>query len=503
MGFSRCFNKLRTNGKLFLSGTELAVYHMFRLFKILLVIAAIASVWGCERDYMFRGGSEGLYFSSDTVMFDTIFTSIGSTTKHFRVYNPYSSDLTIDAITLAGGDNSKFRLNINGFPENSLRDMPMRAGDSIFIFVELTIDPSGTSTPFVVTDSILFYTRERVQSVKLIAYGQDVVLLRKEWLKTQRFTKQKPYLIYDYVVVDSTETLTIEAGARLHFHKNASLIVLGSLEVKGTKEEPVTFMGSRLEEWYADKPGQWGYIHLMPGSKNHSIEYAHIKNGTMGIVVDSVGINETEPVYLSNTRIEHIAKQGLLAQTSAIVANNCIFGDCGSASVALTVGGKYEFYHCTIANYFRWAYRSAPALLLSNYYTDKEGVPRTKDLESALFANCIIYGRAENEIVLDFRRPKGGGLDVVINYRFDHSLIRSAAKSDALANTTFYRNVIVNKDPKFIAPFDFNFQLDTLSVAKDAGDVAIGRRFPKDISGNSRIDDGGPDLGAYERKEKQ
>lgn len=468
----------------------------------MLVISAITINWGCERDYIFRGGSEGLRFSSDTVMFDTIFTSIGSTTKHFRVYNPYGSDLTIDAISLAGGSDSKFRLNINGFPENSLRDMPIRAGDSLFIFVELTIDPTGGNTPFVVTDSILFYTRERVQSVKLIAYGQDVVLLRKEWLKTQRFTKHKPFLIYDYVVVDSAETLTIEAGARLHFHKNASLIVLGTLEVKGTRDEPVIFMGARLEEWYADKPGQWGYIHLMPGSKNHIIDYAHIRNGTMGIVVDSVGLNEAEPLYLSNTRIEHIAKQGLLAQTSAIVASNSVFGDCGSASVALTVGGKYEFYHCTIVNYFRWAYRSAPALLLSNYYTGKDGVVRTKDLESAFFNNCIIYGRAENEIGLDFRRIKGGGLDV-INYRFNHSLIRSVANEDALSNTNHYRNVIVNKDPSFIAPFSFNFQLDTLSVAKDYGDDAIGRRFPKDILGNSRTDDVGPDLGAFERKEKQ
>lgn len=468
----------------------------------MLVITTISGLWGCERDYFFRGGSEGLYFSADTVMFDTIFTSIGSTTQHFRVYNPYSSDLTIDAITLAGGDESKFRLNINGFPENSLSDMPVRAGDSLFIFVELTIDPTGSNTPFVVTDSILFYTRERVQSVKLIAYGQDVILLKKEWLKTQRFTKEKPYLIYDYVVVDTAETLTIEPGARLHFHKNSSLIVLGTLEVKGTKEEPVSFMGARLEEWYADKPGQWGYIHLMPGSKNHVIENAYIKNSTMGIVVDSVGMDETAPLYLSNTRIEHVAKQGLMAQTSSIVANNCFVGDCGSASIALTVGGNYEFYHCTVANYYRWAYRSSPALLLSNYYLDHEGVVRTKDLESALFSNCIIDGRAENEIGLDFKRPKGGDLDI-INYRFDHSLIRTVVSNELLANAKYYRNVIVNKDPKFIAPYEFNFLLDTLSIAKDAGDVAIGHLFPKDIHGNSRVSDEGPDLGAFERIEKE
>lgn len=475
---------------------------MLRVLKILLVLAAITGVWGCERDYLFRGGSEGLYFSTDTVMFDTIFTSIGSTTQHFRVYNPYGTDLTIDAIALAGGEDSNFRLNINGFPENSLNDMPMQAGDSLFVFVELTIDPAGSNVPFVVTDSVLFYTRERVQSVKLVAYGQDVVLLRQEWLKTQRFTKDKPYLIYDYVVVDSAQTLTIDPGARLHFHKNASLIVLGSLNVEGTKEEPVTFMGSRLEEWYADKPGQWGYIHLMPGSHNHSINHAIIKNGTVGIVVDSVGIEDAPPLYLSNSRIEHVAKQGLLAQTSSIVASNSVFGDCGSASVALTVGGNYNFYHCTIANYYRWAFRSEPALLLSNYYTDQGGEVRTKDLDAANFWNCIVYGRADNEIGLDFKRPKGGGLDV-INYRFDHSLIRTSASSETLGNTTYYRNILVNEDPLFVAPYDFNYQLDTLSVVKDFGSKEVGQFYPEDMIGNSRVDDEGPDLGALERIEKE
>ena len=66
------------------------------VFKILLPILAVWLVWGCERDYMFRGGNDGVRFSVDTVMFDTIFTSLGSTTKHFRVYNHYGSDMLID-----------------------------------------------------------------------------------------------------------------------------------------------------------------------------------------------------------------------------------------------------------------------------------------------------------------------------------------------------------------------------------------------------------------------
>lgn len=475
---------------------------MVNYTKIGLLVAVIILFIGCERDYVFKGEDDGLHFSTDTVMFDTIFTSIGSTTKLFKVHNPYGNDLTIDNIRLAGGSESSFRLNINGYPNNSLNDLPLQSGDSLSVFVELTVEPSGSNSPIFVSDSILFYTKDKIQSVKLMAYGQDVILLRKETIKTRIFTNKKPYLIYDYLIVDSSETLTIEAGTKLHFYKNASLIVLGSLQVQGTKDAPVTFMGSRLEDWYDDLPGQWDGIYLMPGSTNHVINYANIRNGVFGLVVDSVGINKSEPLYLYNTRIEHILKQGLLAQTSSIIASNCIFGFCGKASVALTVGGDYKFYHCTIANFFKWAYRNEPALLLSNYYRDKNGNYHIMNLDAALFSNCIIYGRANNEIILDFKEIENSGASV-IKYRFDHSLIRTNASHEALSNTNYYRNIIVNKDPGFIDAYNSNFQLDTLSFAKDYGINSIEDKFQFDFLGNSRVNDIGPDLGAYERIEKQ
>jgi hypothetical protein len=302
--------------------------------RVLWGLLFLLLVTGCERDFMFRGGMEGIAFSTDTVMFDTIFTSIGSVTRHFRVYNSYGSDMTIDGIRLAGGDGSPFKINVNGVSSPDVVDVPLRSGDSLFVFVEVTIDPEANADPsFVVTDSIMFYTKERIQSVKLVAYGQDVVLLRKSTIGTRRFTAEKPYLIYDWLVVDTASVLTIDPGAQLHFYKGASLVVSheASLQVKGTKEKPVVFSGSRLEEWYADQAGQWGGIFLRPGSRNHEIDYAHIRNATIGLSVDTVGMDGTPPLKLSNTRIEHISQQGLVAQSSSIVAWNSLFADCGSA----------------------------------------------------------------------------------------------------------------------------------------------------------------------------
>lgn len=462
----------------------------------------ILCVWGCEREFVFRGGESGLNFSVDTLMFDTIFTSIGSTTQNFRIYNPYEEDLTIEEIQLAGGDESSFRLNINGYADNQLTGVRVRAKDSLFVFVEVTIDPVGSNSPFVVADSVMIYTRERLQSVKLIAYGQDVVLLKKKWLETQTFTKEKPYLIYDYIVVDSAQTLTIDPGARLFFHNEASLLVLGTLDVKGTKEEPVLFAGHRLEEWYQDKPGQWGYIHLLPQSKGHSLNYAIIRNGLMGILADSVGLNGGGPLLIDNTKIEHVSNFGLLAQSAGMKVTNSLFADCGTHSVAITVGGNYEFTHCTFANYFDWAYRTTPAVFINNYFVDEQEKVNIVPLQKASFLNCIVYGRNVSELGFDLKYPGGDKYALKPNYLFSSSLIKVAPDFDT-SDENHFQNIIRDQDPFFINPAEYNYQLDTLSIAKDAGAVSYANDVPTDILGNSRLDDDGPDMGLYERQEKK
>ena len=49
------------------------------------------------------------------------------------------------------------------------------------------------------------------------------------------FTNEKPYVIYGYAAVDNDKTLTIDAGARVHFHANSGILVAegGSMKVNG------------------------------------------------------------------------------------------------------------------------------------------------------------------------------------------------------------------------------------------------------------------------------
>ena len=472
---------------------------MAKALKYIMIFILFTGLFSCEREFVYRGGEEGLMLSTDTVMFDTIFTAIGSTTHNFLIYNPYDEDISIEGIELSGGDDSPFRLNINGYAANELSDVKVRAKDSLFVFVEVTIDPVNSNSPIVVSDSVIIRTHERRQSVKLIAYGQDVVLLNKEWLKTQTFTKGKPYLISDYIVVDTAQTLTIEPGARLYFQKDASLLVLGSLIVKGTKDEPVLFAGHRLEDWYVDKPGQWGYIHLLPGSSGTSIDYAIIRNGMMGVLADSVGLNEN-PLEINNTKFEHISTFGLLAQSARIKVTNTLFGDCGTHSLAITVGGEYEFIHCTFANYFDWSFRSTPAVFINNYYMDENNEVKIVPLKKASFENCIIYGRNIGELGYDLKYPDGDLVGLQPHYQFSNCLLKVSDELN-ISNKDHYVNVIKNKDPFFVSVEKYNYQLDTLSVAKDAGNREFAETVPEDILGVNRLEDNGPDLGLYERQE--
>ncbi len=479
---------------------------MQKLKKYIFLLLLPLCFFSCEREFVFLNGSDGLNFSVDTLAFDTIFTSIGSVTKNFKVYNPYDDDLIINAVELGGGDMSNFRLNINGYSDNSVENLRINAKDSLFIFVDITIEPDDSNTPFVVSDSVIFISGEKTQKVNLVAYGQNVNLLKKANVKTTTFTSEKPYLIYDYLIVDSTETLTIEPGAKLHFYTDARLIVFGSLHVDGTTDEPVHFLSHRLDEWYADKPGQWGQIDFMPSSFDNTIDNAIITNSINGIFVDSVGLDNQAPLTINNTVINYISKFGLITQNSSVNVSNTVIGDCGYHSVALTLGGTYNFYHCTIANYSRnWVRaRNTPALFLNNYYTDDTETEIVNPLIEANFYNSIIYGKSSNEIGFDFKEKENDNEEVSwFNYKFESCLIKS--RDLDTSDTERFSNVWLNEDPNFVDPLKQNYQLDTLSFCKDIGNIEIAEQFPYDILNQNRLkeNDNGPDIGAYERVEKE
>ena len=473
------------------------------LLHIFAVAVILISLFACEDEGYMNSPDAQLRFSVDTITFDTIFTTIGSTTQRFTVQNPYDETVLISNIRVAGGNTSNFRLNINGVVGNELYDVEVPANDSIFIFVEVTVDPTGQNLPMVVQDSILFTTNSNLQDINLIAYGQDFVLVKGEELENSiTWTADKPYLVYDYVSVDSLSTLTIEPGTRIHFHKGAGLYVRGTVIADGTVEEPIRFLSDRLEDSYKNVPDQWNSIILFSGSHNNVFDNVVIKNANIGLQVGTIEHEGYASVQLTNSKIENMAYAGLFALKSKIYAYNDVIANCGYYAAALLVGGEYEFYHSTIANYWgRYGNkaRSTSSLVISNVLVvedaNGEKTSYNGDLVKANFGNSIIFGNINKELEL------GDNGENMFNYMFDHCIIQ-IPDTTKTTDKNHYNQVWkgIDYDPEFVDPYDdYIYELDSLSPAIDMGSIDIAKLFPNDILNKSRISDGGPDLGAYER----
>lgn len=441
-----------------------------------------------------------LSFSTDTVFFDTIFTTVGSASQVFMIYNPSNKRLNISSISLGQGTDSPFRINVDGHSGTTISDLEIAAGDSAFVIVKVTINPNQANTPLVASDSIVFNTNGNLQDVKLVAWGQDAYFYRNAILGSNYvFNADKPHVIYGYLIVDSLYTLNIQAGAQVHLHSNALLIVYtdATLRVDGTPDNPVIFQGDRLEDAYRDVSGQWGRIWLYAGSINNEINYAIIKNGEVGVHADTTGNSQNPTLRISNTLIYNMSSTGILGQGTTIEAANCVIGNCGVSSVALTLGGKYDFRQCTLGNYWNRTYRRGTALVLNNYYIDNKNITQLRPLEMAYFGNCVIYGDKDEELSLDRYNDEG-----VFNYKFDHSLLRTKMA----LNEEGFPGSFKNTDPWFRDPKANLFQPDSLLsglIDKGANTVLLGSfiDLSKDIEQNSRISDAAPDIGAYEFQE--
>ncbi|MBR5644521.1 MAG: hypothetical protein IKW77_10065 [Salinivirgaceae bacterium] len=462
-------------------------------------------LFSCQDNDKFTDSpSVRLEFSTDTVKFDTVFTTIGSVTKQFRVYNR-NKEAVRTSVSLA--DKGYYRMNVDGVATNNFANLEIRGNDSAYIFVEVTIDPQNSNSPIVVLDSIQFNTNGNVQDVKLMAFGQDVHFYNDSLIGNTHWINDKPYLIYNSVMVDSLCTLEIDPGVQLYFHNNSSLLVKGQIHVNGTKDEPVVFQGDRLEDYYADKPGQWGAsykidgnkyyfgnIHILNGSGGNTIDYAIIKNGTKGIQIDNHVDDETT-LTLSNTVIYNMSIAGVYAQTANLNVYNTLIYNCDYYAAALTLGGKYNFVHTTLVNYM--ARHLMPSLVLTNFYKSDDEI-HIFDFD-AHFANSIIYGSLTSELVID--RALDETVKSDFNFKFENCMLKINPQFD-ISDTSLFVNMITEPTdlPRFVNPAEGDFHLDTLSAAKDKGNAAYLIDFPLDLDGVMR--DSLPDLGAYERIEQ-
>tara|TARA_B100000902_G_C27321923_1_gene925287 strand:+ start:1890 stop:3344 length:1455 start_codon:yes stop_codon:yes gene_type:complete len=482
--------------------------------KYILFILSLFVIFSCKKDDVNIYKSGDLKFSVDTIIFDTLFSSIGSTTHELMIYNNNNYDINTN-IKISGNSGANFRMNIDGISGNNINDILIPSNDSIYLFIEVTVDPNNTNTPYLISDSIIFTNNNNnIQKVNLIAYGQDAYFhtsnnfgniinngdtskfFYHQISNDETWTNDKPHVIYGYVIVDPNCTLTIEEGSSIYLHKNSGIIVGnpfsgisgGTIKINGSLGNEVTFRGDRLDSWYDSIPGQWDRIWLYPGSINNEFNYVNFQNGTIAIHIDTLGNNQPT-AKINNCKIDNMSAIGILGQGTNIEVNNTIITKCGQYSIVCNFGGNYKFKHCTFANFWNFDRRNNPSILLNNYYEGSDGNIYSRDLENVYFGNCIIYGSLSTEISLQESKSAD------FNYTFDHCLIK--IDTSEIVNSNFI-NVLFNEDPGFVNKklFDFNLQESSICVA--SGDFNITDSEPilsTNIDGINRNNN--PNLGAY------
>lgn len=514
---------------------------MKKYFLYSITLSILFLSFSCRKDFASIPSFGNLTFSTDTVFLDTVFTNISSSTYALKVYNKSRKDIHIPSIDLGRGENSFYRLNVDGLPGKYFENTPLRAKDSLYILIETTIDAGLIDDP-VYKDSILFDSGENLQDVKLITLVKDAHFIypskdaaelkilydaaqdleEEEAIFEQyeiisihgnpvpkrvlqdnelHFTNEKPYVIYGYCVVPENKTLIVDAGTEIHFHDEAALVIEknATLEMNGTANEKIILEGDRLEFGFDQNAGQWDALWLKPGSKNHKINHTRIKNATIGIYCDAVSSDTSNAALtLQNTEIYNSAEIGLLASQTSIEATNTVVGNSRKGAVRIERGGSYEFTHCTLANYWSNGLRLLETLQITNDQidVDEEGneIQKTYDLTKAHFLNCIVTGNNARELLFSKNETD------TFSFLFENCLIKYAATNEGdlydFENSEFYPNIVKDGAPHFRDTTLNDFQIGEESEAIEKASVERAQTVPLDLLEIDRTSN--PDIGAYQ-----
>lgn len=461
------------------------------IFVAILLTGVLLS---CKKESFITSSTAALSTSADSLHFDTVFTTTGSITKFFRIYNQNNQKLRLSKVSLRGGSASLFNINVDGTPGPEVTDIEMDANDSIYVFVTVKIDPTAANLPFVVQDSILIDYNGNERWVQLDAWGQNANFMRSKLITGNvTWTNTMPYVITGGLLVDKDATLTIEKGCRVYLHADAAFVVDGTLKVTGEKYDStrVVFKSDRLDDPYRDYPGGWPGIYFQETSKDNILQYASILNAYQGIVAESPSVNSNPKVTLSECIVDNCYDAGILGIQSSIKAQNCLISNCGN-NILLGYGGNYDFNQCTAASYSNsYILHTEPVLAVTNYYEDGNTI--YTDNCTASFKNCIFWGEngtTEDEVVTD----KQGS--TTFNVTFQNCLWKVKNNPGNITSS----NIIANQSPLFDSintQFKlYNFRLQAESPAIDKG---ANTGITIDLDGELR-NAGAPDLGCYEKQ---
>lgn len=440
----------------------------------------------CKKDILFS--KENLSFSVDTVLFDTVFTTVGSTTKRFKIYNTSNRPVKIDHVILEGGQSSPYRVNLDGVSGVKFSDIVLPANDSLYMFVEVTLGENNDPSIFIIEDKVRFETNGKEQTVQLAAWGQDAYFYNNKYVNGDWYA-DKPHVIYNLAVVPPSQSLTIHPGTRIHMHKGAMLYVDSSeLHIQGDFDNKVYIEGDRLEPFYKDVSGQYYGIYLSKALPS-TIDNLIMRNGTVGVHIFSEHPSNTGyTLSITNSEIYNQASYGIFNYSGGrVYGENLNIHSNGLYAYFLLEGGDHTFKHSQFLSY--GSEGGQPAVAIKNYFTRTDGFTYIGDVNEGAFYNSIIYGGGDIQIVYDTLTQNG---TVNIDLDYNTNLI----KQIPISSHPGFVNTIWNQNPQFEYVEGQVFKILPSSPAKDNANSNTPYHVTTDIIGVLRNTP--TDIGAYE-----
>ncbi|MGB3007396.1 MAG: choice-of-anchor Q domain-containing protein [Chitinophagaceae bacterium] len=459
-------------------------------FLSIITICILIVFFSCRKDSFITSPDAGVTLSADTLKYDTVFVTAGSTYRTFKIINENNQKLLLSSLKLMGGAASAYKMNVDGIAGTQFNNLSINANDSIYVFVQVNVNPNTTNLPFVLRDSIEVSYNGNKRKVQLEAWGQNAHFFRNKVVTAnETWNNDLPYVILGSLLVNTNQTLTINKGCRIYMHADAPIIIDGTLLVNGLKDtaDRVYFRGDRLDEPYKDYPASWPGIFFRTNAKDNILNYAIINNAYQAIGIQDPSPNANQKLTLNECIIDNAYDAGIISINSSIKARNCLISNCGK-NLLLVKGGDYQFTHCTVVTYAnRFIEHKDPVLTLSNF------ADNVSNNLNAVFRNCIFWG--ENGLVNDEIVVLKNG-STTFNVNFDYNLWKVQAVP---ANISANQN-INNQPPQFdsinTSRNFYDFRLKASSPALNKGTTA---GIIADLDGKPRPV-GLPDLGCFEKQ---
>jgi len=382
---------------------------------------------------------------------------------------------------------NQFRMNVDGIPGTVFTNVEVPARDSIYVFVEVTVDPNSQNTPYVIIDDVQFVLNGELKTVHLQAFGQNAYFHFGENIATSTtWLNDKPHVVISKdtipgVFVRCGATLTISPGTKVFFASGAAMFVEGTLNANANSwSDSIVFEGVRLEQFYNDKPGQWfGIVFLRSQSClsqgffnhcviNESTNSIYAGAGLSSDITTYLGAANRPDVVIKNTIIKNSQLHAIQAFNAKVLAENSLFFAAGDNLLKLWLGGDYNFNHCTIYNTGSRFLSHKKEILLLNNAVVSAGVTYLEPIKSS-FSNSIIYGNLQNEIA--FANSEGLSL-TNFDHTFAYSLLKTREDTLNLFSTTATQ-ILFNQDPRLKNPDKGNYTpSDSLGYFSPAIDLA-------------------------------